>query len=164
MPIKEILNRRSVREFKSDEVSEEDLLEIIKAGQFAPTAHNTKVVEFIVVKNQKTKDRIFEIVGQEYVKTAPVLIVPIIDETKSICPVEDISVASENIFLQATALGLGSVWKNLGREWQIAIKNILNIPDTHLVINIIPIGYPKLNPTPHTDSEFSQSKIHPETW
>jgi len=161
---KEILSRRSVRDFKSDEILEENLLEIIKAGQFAPTAHNTKVVEFIVIKNQETKDKIFEIVGQEYVKNAPVLIVPVIDETKSICPVEDLSVASENIFLQATALGLGSVWKNLGREWQIPIKNLLNIPDTHLLINIIPIGYPKVKPAPHTDAEFSQSKIHPENW
>ena len=164
MVLKEILSRRSVREFRNDAVAEGDLLEIIRAGEFAPTARNTRAVEFIVVKNQETKDKIFEIVGQEYVKIAPVLIIPIVDETKSVCPVEDLSVASENMFLQATALGLGSVWKNIGKECQISIKNILNIPDTHLVINIIPIGYPTVNPAAHPNADFSEAKIHKEKW
>jgi nitroreductase len=68
MVIKEILNRRSVREYKSKEVPQKYIIEIIKAGQFVPSARNNQAIDFIVVRNQKTKDRIFEIVGQEFIK------------------------------------------------------------------------------------------------
>src|SRR3989338_8265216 len=113
MVIREIINRRSVRNYKKKEVSDKDLLEIIKAAQFAPTAHNNRSVEFIIIKNQNLKNKIYEIVGQEFVKKAPVLIVPTIDTEKTKWPTQDLSLATGNIFLQAEALGLGTVWKNL---------------------------------------------------
>lgn len=166
MVIKEILNRRSVREYKSDAVPEEYIVEIIKAGQFAPSACKNRAVEFIVVKDQEIKNKIFEIVGQEFVKKAAVLIIPATDTTKTNCPVEDLSVAAENMFLQATALGLGSVWKALKKEFdeEEKIKKLLGIPQQFKTINIIPIGYPKEKLEPHTDKDFNPAKIHQEKW
>ena len=164
MIIKEISNRRSVREYKPDDVADELIIEIIKAGQFAPTAKNNQAVEFVVVRNQETKEKIFEIVGQEYVKEAPVLIIPVIDETKSILPIQDLSVASENIFLQAVALGLCTVWKSIRPEWKDGVKQLLKIPENFLAINIIPVGYPKNKIEPHADADFSDKKIHREKW
>ena len=166
MVIKEILNRRSVREYKPDMVPENYIIEIIKAGQFAPTARNNRAIEFIVIKNQETKNNIFEIVGQEYVKEAQVLIIPASDTTKTNCPIQDLSVASENMFLQATALGLGTVWKALKAEFdeEEKIKKLLGIPKQYMVINIIPVGYPKEKPKPYTDKDFDSKKIHEEKW
>ncbi len=167
MIIKEILNRRSVREYKPGAVPEEYITEIIKAGQFAPTARHNQAVEFIVVKNQETKDKIFEIVGQEFVKEAAVLIIPATDTAKTNCPVQDLSVASENMFLQATALGLGTVWKALKEEGfneEEKIKKLLEIPEQYKIINIIPVGYPKEKPEPHHDRDFDEKKIHQEKW
>lgn len=160
MIIKEILNRRAVREYKADDISEDKIIEIIKAGQFAPTAHGSKAVEFVVVRDQKTKENIFNIVGQDFIKEAPVLIIPIADMGKSILPVQDISVASENMFLQAQALGLGTVWKNLEHDWQGPVKKLLNIPSDYAAINIIPVGYPKGKIEQHSDVEFFEDKIH----
>jgi nitroreductase len=166
MIIREILNRRSVREYKADPVSEEHIIEIIKAGQFAPTARNNKAVDFVVVKDQKTKEDIFKIVGQDFVKYAPVLIVCASDVTKTPCPVQDLSIASENMFLQATALGLGTVWKNLKLEFNEAekIRNILGIPGQYMLINVIPVGYPQTKQEPHKDEEFDLKKVHTERW
>ncbi len=166
MIIKEILNRRSIREYKPDAVPEEYIIDIIKAGQFAPTARNNRAIEFIVIKNQETKNNIFKIVGQEYVKKAKVLIIPVSDTTKTNCPVQDLSVASENMFLQATALGLGTVWKALKSEFKEAekLKKLLGIPKQYMAINIIPVGYPKEKPEPHTDKDFDAKKIHQERW
>jgi nitroreductase len=166
MIIKEISNRRSVREYTQKPVSPEDILEIIKAGQFAPTARNNKAAEFIVIREQKTKDEIFAVTGQEFVKNAPVLIIPTTDTAKTNCPTQDLSVVSENMFLQATALGLGTVWKALKGEFNEAekIRNILGIPSNYAVINIIPVGYPKNKPETHSDSEFDSKKIHKERW
>ncbi len=164
MVIKEISNRRAVREYKSDPVSDEQIFEIIKAGQFAPSAKNNKAVEFVVVKNQETKDKIFEIAGQEFIKQAPVLIIPVSDPDKSLVPDCDIAVASENIFLQAIALGLGTVWKHLRPEWAEKIKPLIGISEKSIIINIIPIGYPKDAPPLHTDADFDINKIHRENW
>ncbi|MDD2696993.1 MAG: nitroreductase family protein [Candidatus Pacebacteria bacterium] len=166
MVMKEISNRRSVREYRDKAVAEKDIVEIIKAGQFAPTARHNQAVEFVVVKNQKIKDKIFEIVGQEFVKEAPVLIVPVTDKTKTNCSVQDLSVASENMFLQATALGLGTVWKALKTEFAELeeIKKLLGIPEQFTAINIIPLGYPEEKPVPHKVIDFDAGKIHKEKW
>ena len=164
MIIKEILKRRSVREYKDQPVPERYITEIIKAGQFAPSARHNQAVEFVVIKNQKTKDTIFDIVGQEFVKEAPVLIVPVTDATKTNCPVQVVSVASEHLFFQATAWGLGTVWKNVDLSTEEKIKKLLGIPGQFRVINIIPVGYPKEKPTPHTDKDFDPRKIHQEKW
>jgi nitroreductase len=164
MIIKEILNRRAVREYRSDDVSDEQVLEIIKAGQFAPSAHNNQAVEFVVVRDQATKDKILDVVGQEFVKEAPVLIVPATDTTKSSLPIQDLSVASENMLLQATALGLGTVWKNLQPEWAEQIKKLLNIPEQYTIINLIPVGRPQGEVAPHTDTDFNSGKIHENSW
>lgn len=166
MIIKEILHRRSVRDYQEKDVSKEDITEIIKAGQFAPTANNNRAIEFIVIRNQQTKDKIFEIVGQEFVKEAPVLIIPISNTTQTNCPVQDLSVASESMFLQATALGLGTVWKNFEAEYvgEGKIKELLGIPEQYKAINIIPVGYPKEKSIPHTDEDFNAQKIHQDKW
>lgn len=113
MMLKAIKDRRSVREYKSNPVSDEDILEIIKAGQFAPSAKNNRAIEFIVVKSQITKNKLCEIMGQEFIKKAPVLIIPLANPKKSAAPIQDLSVASENIFLQAASTSLGTVWKNV---------------------------------------------------
>jgi len=166
MIIKEILNRRAVREYQEKDVPGKYITEIVKAGQFAPTASNNRAIEFIIVRDQQTKDKIFEIVGQEFVKEAPVLIIPVSDTTQTNCSVQDLSVASENMFLQATALGLGTVWKAFEAEDEEEgkIKKLLGIPEQYMTINIIPVGYPKEKPIPHTDKDFDAKKIHHEKW
>jgi len=155
-----------MREYEEKAVSEEDIIEIIKAGQFAPTANNNQAVEFIVVRDQQTKDKIFEIVGQEFIKEAPILIIPVSDTTQTNCSVQDLSIASENMFLQATALGLGTVWKALKAEdaEEEKIKKLLGIPEQYMAINIIPVGYPKEKPISHADKDFNVKKIHHEKW
>jgi len=163
-----IKNRRSVRFYKSDPVSDEQIEELIKAAQFAPSAYSNHAIEFIVVSDQETREKLCELaVGvQPFVKEAPVLIIPASDTQKSTHAVEDISCASENIWLQATEMGLGTVWKNVEAEAQEPIKKLLGIPENFKVINILPVGYPIEDkaPPPHKDEEFKKEKIHPEKW
>ncbi len=44
------------------------------------------------------------------------------------------------------------------------IKKLLEIPEQYMTINIIPVGYPKEKPIPHTDKDFNAKKIHREKW
>lgn len=164
MPLAEIAARRSVREFKPDKVADDLITEIIKAGQFAPTSMNNRSVEFIVIEAAETKTDIFNVVGQDYVKNAPALIIPAIDITKSTLPVQDLSMATENMLIQAAGLGLGAVWKNVTDQWAKKIKTMLGIPKNFLVINLIPIGWPVKPLPPHTDANFDIRKTHFEKW
>jgi len=154
-----IVNRRSVRSFKKDPVTDEQVKEIIKAGQFAPSAKDNHALEFLVIREQKIKNKLYEVLHQPFIKIAPVLIVPILETEKSVEPVADISVATENMFLQATHLGLGTVWKNIHSDQMERVKEILNIGKNYSVINIIPVGYPRIQPPPHTEKDFDKQKI-----
>lgn len=164
MVIEAIKNRRSVREYKTADIPERYIKEIIKAGQFAPSAHNNRAVEFIVIKDKRTKEKIFKIVGQKFIKEAPVLIIPTTDTEKTNFAIQDLSVVSENMLLQATDMGLGAVWKAVSSMWEKKIKELLGIPAKYKIINIIPVGFPKEKIFPHTEIDFNPSKIHKEKW
>jgi nitroreductase len=168
MTIDAIRNRRSVREYKSDQVRDEDITEIIKAAQFGPTAHNNQAIEFVVVREQATKDEIYGITGsdetQRFVSHAPVLLVMVTDKEKTPMPIEDLSAASENVFLEAVSRGLGSVWKHITAEQDPQIKELLGIPGNFTLINVIPIGYAASAPEPKSDYDFQPEKIHQEKW
>ena len=166
MVIDAILKRRSVRDFSDEPVGEKDVEEMIKAAQFAPTAMNNRSVEFVVVRDRETKQRLFDSIAarQEFVKNAPVIVVPVTDPGKTPCPVQDLSIASENMMLQAASMGIGSVWKNLGDQDSYGVKKVLGIPEAMAVINMVCIGHPKAVPASHTDAGFSVGKMHKEKW
>ncbi len=49
--LKQMKARRSVRRFTDEEVSKEDIMKIIEAGRYSPTAVNTQGVSYVVIKN-----------------------------------------------------------------------------------------------------------------
>jgi nitroreductase len=162
MIIKEITGRRSIRSFKPDAIPDEALLEIIKAAEFAPSAKHIRPIEYVIVRDKETKDKLFEVLTQDFIKEAPVLIVPVSDTGKSAFSIQDLSIASGYMFLQAYALDLGTVWRNVYEENAEKIKAILGIPASFTLINVIPVGHPAENLPPHAGSEFDSGKIHKE--
>lgn len=162
--LKEIANRRSIRKYAPKPVSDSDILDVIKAGQFAPSANNNQAVEFIIIKNQETKNKLYNVLGQEFVKEAPILIALLTDPRRTSCPIQDIAVASENMFLEATSFGLGTVWKAVSSELASEVKKILDIPLELMVINLIPLGYPEEKSQPHQESDYKPSRIHYEQY
>jgi nitroreductase len=159
-----ILKRRSVRSYKNEPVSDFDLMTVIKAAQMAPTAMNNRSVEFLVVRKTDLKEQLFQALGQNYLIEAPVLIVPLIDEHRSVLPKSDLAIASSFMLLQAAELGLGTVWKDVRAELVPRVREILNLPEKYTLINIIPLGYAKEILPPHSDEEFADHKIHYNTW
>ena len=70
-----IRTRRSVRKFKSDPIPDNVLLEILEAGQLAPSGGNGQDHHFGVIKKEETKRRLAQAAGnQEWIATAPVVI------------------------------------------------------------------------------------------
>ncbi len=64
--------------------------------------------------------------------------------------VMDCAAASQNMLLAAHALGLGAVWTGV-YPYQARIDTVIvvvNIPDNIILLNVIPIGYPKSDHEP----------------
>jgi len=160
MVIEPIVWRRSVREYSSEPVLDSSIMEIIKAAQFAPTAMDKRAVEFVVVKDQAVKNELFAVLQQDFVKKAPVLVVPVCDTRTSILPETDLAVAGAFIMIQAVALGLGTVWKHIDQKQGKAICKILALPEDFKLINLIPVGHPLDELPDHGDKDFSVSRIH----
>lgn len=126
--IKTILNRRSVRNFKQDQIKDEELQTILQAAQYAPSARNEQSWHFTVIQNPEVIDKInsvakaaFENSNNELYKErakaenfslfyhAPTYII-VSGDNSAIAPEADGALALGNQFLAAEALGISSVW------------------------------------------------------
>jgi len=164
-----IRKRRSVRAFQKKEVEEEKLREIFMSAMFSPNARGTRPWEFIVVKDQATKDALSMIThSSKFVKGAPVVIVVCFDTNKGRRLKEDSSVVAEHIHLEAVNQGLASCWVQVANAGdpegsaEPTVKKLLDIPEHIFVQCLMPIGYALKEPAPHKDSEYDEGKIHYE--
>ena len=114
--MKALLERRSIRKFKTDMPKKEDLEQIIEAGLYAASARGEQSTIILAVTDKELRDKISKdnaaIWGRENVDPfygAPVILIAL---GKKDWPnrVYDGSLAMGNMMLAAHSLGLGSIW------------------------------------------------------
>ena len=109
----EIYKRRSIRKYTNQEISDEDIKKILKAGMNAPSAHNLKPYDLIVVKNKETLNKLSETcIYSKMLSGANVAIIVCSNADSSKTPYweADCGALTENILLEATSLGIGTCW------------------------------------------------------
>ncbi|RLI72654.1 nitroreductase family protein [Archaeoglobales archaeon] len=153
-----IYERVSIRKFKNDEIPDKILMEILKAGNAAPSAGNLQARDFIVIKDKDIKLRLAEAsLNQMFIAQAPVVIVVCANYPRSmrvykergrLYAEQDATAAVENMLLAIHALGLGAVW--VGAFYESEVSRILEIPEYARPIAIIPVGYPAEKPGPRS--------------
>lgn len=62
---KAIFNRRDIRHFRKDQISEETLLRILNAAHHAPSVGYMQPWNFIIIKSNETKQKIKQVVDKE---------------------------------------------------------------------------------------------------
>ena len=144
-----IEKRKSIRSYKPQDVSEEDLNYVLEAFRKAPSAKNLQPWKLIVVKDRKKiNDLAIACNNQTFLTQAPVLIVACALEDEAYgkmggymnsFPV-DIGIALEHLILAATERGLGTCW--IGAFNEKMVKDVLDIPDNVRVVALTPLGYP----------------------
>lgn len=163
-----IFTRRSIRKYTGEQVSEENLKTILKAGFSAPSAHNYRPQHFVVVRDKTSLEGITSF--HPYAKMLPNAGCGIIvcgDTEKQNATgflVEDCSASIQNMLLAAHGLGLGAVWCGLYPHDQLTkpMAELLKLPKA-----IIPIGLVVLG---HKDQEreapdrYEEEKVHFEEW
>lgn len=140
--------RRSVRKYKADPVSREQLEQIVDAGRLAASARNVQPWEFVVVTNQGTRSQIAAMVENgSFIADAPACIVVLSKPTRYF--LEDGSAATENMLVAACGLGLGTCWVAGDKKpYAAKIVELLGAPDDYLLISHIAVGYPENIPAP----------------
>lgn len=145
--LKAIYSRRSVREYTDQSVSREIILEIIKAGTWAPSGLNNQPWRFAIVWDKEVKEQIA--VQTKYggiIKQAPVIIAVFVDKNAMYHEVKDhqaMGACIQNMLLAIHALGLGGVW--LGEILKNAdkVRQILELPENLELMAVVALGYPK---------------------
>ena len=107
-----IKKRRSTRKFTEEELTQEQVVSLLKAGLMAPSSKRSNCWQFIVVDDKETLEKLSHCKesGATFVSDAALAIVVTADPMVSDVWIEDASVASILIQLQAEDLGLGSCW------------------------------------------------------
>lgn len=160
-----IRKRRSIRKYTEQEVTEEQIRQLLEAAMAAPSADNIQPWEFVVVRDPDLKRELARThPWSDMAADAAVVFVVCGNERASHHWVEDASAATENLLLAATALGLGAVWVAIypttSREDHV--RQALGIPETMRVLCLVPVGHPAESKPPRT--KYSESKVHYDGW
>ena len=153
--IKDMLERRSVREFKQDSVEKELIEQVVEAGLYAASSMGKQGTRIVVVTNKELRDKIMEDnrkiggwkEGFDPFYGAPVIVI-VLGEKTSDNRVYDGSLVLGNMMLAAHVLGLGTCWIHRARqefetkEYQELLKK-LGIEGEFEGIGHLALGYSK---------------------
>ncbi|MFP4024211.1 MAG: nitroreductase family protein [Thiohalospira sp.] len=146
--IKGILTRRSIRKYSDKEISKKQIIELVKAGMYAPSARNQQPWHYIIINDSELLNKISDIHPYAKMLTqAKWAIIVCGDENLELSKgywVVDCSAATQNILLAAHGFGLGAVWLGLHphEERKNAIKDLFHLPANIQPLSLISIGYP----------------------
>lgn len=160
----EIFQRVSIRKFEDKPVEPEKVEQLLRAAMAAPSAGNQQPWEFYVVTDKekiKALSQCSPYAG--CAANAPVVIVPCY-RTEGLRFPEfdqiDLAIATENILLEVTALGLGAVWLAVAPipDRMEQVEQVLGIKEGLRAFALVPLGYPAET---HTQQDrWDESRVH----
>jgi len=152
--------RCATRGFTDQEVVQEKLDRILEAAHVAPTAANRQPVRLLVLQSKEGLEKLGKATK---LYGAPLAILVCADRNtvwtrsfdgKKTCDI-DASILTDHMMLQATELGLGTVWI-CAFDPEIVRKEF-QLPDNMEPVNILAVGYPKAAPS--SPDRHNQTRI-----
>ncbi len=141
-----ILSRRSIRKFTGEEVSRDLLLEIIRAGTWAPSGLNNQPWRFAVVRSGEVREAMAALTRYGHIiRGAPALIAVFCHRESMYHETKDhqaMGACLQNMLLAAHGLGLGAVWLGEILKSAEAVRMLLEIPEGHDLMAVLAVGYP----------------------
>lgn len=120
--IKTIKERRSIRAYKNEQVSAEQLDAILEAGAFAASGMGTQATTIVAVQDPETiavmSGLNAEVMGMDMdpFYGAPTVVIVFADTAQTATPVEDGSLVIGNMMLAAFSEGVDSCWVHRAKE------------------------------------------------
>ncbi|MGA7160744.1 MAG: nitroreductase family protein [Bacteroidota bacterium] len=145
-----ISSRKSTRAFSEKPVEPEKLRSLLEAARWAPSASNKQPWRFIVAvkERQEDHDRMVNLLvegNRAWAEKAPVLILSVAQVTDNSTrkankfAFHDIGLATENLAIQATSLGLAV--HLMGGFYADRARATFNIPVEYEPVAVIALGY-----------------------
>ena len=165
-----IRNRRSIRRFRPEQITEHELEAIVESALFAPSAMNAQPWHFTVIQDKRVLDRMAQLMRENMLKSgnefmmrrasdpsfrpfynAPTLIL-ITADAKDKFGQFDCAAAAQNIALAAESLGVGSCIMAMSAilfesEEGVELARSLGVPDGYVHVCTVALGY-KDGPNP----------------
>lgn len=165
-------DRRSIRKYTADPVSDETLQKLLRAAGIAPSWKNNQCWRFIVVREQSRKQKLAGSLPdgnpcKKAIAEAPVVLVLCADPQTSGRQdgkdyyLLDAGLAMQQLMLAAHAEGLGTCWV----AWfdEAKARPACNIPEPYRVVALTPLGVPAHRPSPRPRKELEEI-IFLEEW
>lgn len=166
MELKEaLLKRRSIRNFKELDVSDDLIEELLHAAMSGPSACNKTPWDFYVITNKDKLDELRKVTL--FTRHFAPLAIVVCGNTSRALPmqlssfwIQDCSAATENILLRVTDLNLGAVWCGIHpqKRAEEKVSKILDLPKNNIPLNIIFIGHP--NEEAEARDQYKEKYIH----
>jgi nitroreductase len=156
-----IKNRRSVRQYRPEQIKDEELEKILEAAIYAPTGHNDQPWHFTIVQNRDIINeindgakKVMNEMEMEWISKlgamedfnifhrAPTAII-VSGRKDATTPVVDCAAAVQNMLLAAESMDIGSCWIGFAKFFFLNPKNMekFNIPEDHEVHFGVALGY-----------------------
>jgi nitroreductase len=161
-----IKKRRSVRNFKPEQIADSEITTIIEAGMYAPSGRGDQSWHFTVVQNAELLHELSEAIKRIYASLdnpflqsqgksekyhlyyhAPTAII-VSGNKDALLPQLDCAVCVQNMLLAAESLNIGSCWISgidllAAAEEGCPVLENLNIPDGYRPYFQVALGYKK---------------------
>ncbi|MBP3253193.1 MAG: nitroreductase [Bacteroidales bacterium] len=157
--LKALKNRRSIRKYRPEQITDEELTAVLEAGTYAPTGHNKQDLWIVAVQRKDIMDKLIRLNAQIFnVDTNPYYDAPTIvlvfgsPLTENPNTIQNGSLILGNMMNAAYAIGLGSCWINreiemfATDEGKELIKEF-QLPENVMGVGAISLGYPVKNPS-----------------
>ena len=171
--IETILNRRSIRKYTDQPISEEDIRKILRCAMSGPSAVNARDWSFIVVDDREQLQKWAQASGRagKIIGSCAMAILICADTSRSFKGAPEYwvingSIAGENMILAASDLGIGSFWLGIWpqQEKVTTQKEYFALPEEIIPHSIIAFGYPDEDRSGQPHPDYEESQVHRNRW
>ena len=164
-----IKNRRSMRKFTDQELTQEEVVALLKAALMAPSSKRSNCWQFIVVDDKDMLEKLSHCkeMGAAFLADAAIALVVMANTMACDVWIEDASIPSIMIQLQAEDLVLGSWWIQVSERFTATVMpsgeyvhTLLDIPLQLQVVSIIAVGHKGMERKPFNEEHLQWEKIH----
>ena len=119
--IDSLVSRRSIRSYRPEQIKDEELEAILKAGTYAASGRNRQSAIMVAVQDKATRDKLSKMNGavmgreEDLFYGAPTVIIVLADKTVP-THFEDGCLVMGNLMNAAYAVGVDSCWIHRARE------------------------------------------------
>jgi nitroreductase len=169
--VKVIQNRRSIRNFLDQDVTDDTLVKVLEAVKWSPSWANTQCWEIVIVRQPETKQRLQETLSKGNPGTRATVEAPVL---LAVCGklqssgyykgevttkfgdwfLFDLGIATQSLCLAAANEGLGTVV--IGLFDHDKAKEVVKLPEGYELVALIPLGYPAKTPSAPKRREVSE--------